>query len=99
MLSVSSLIVSSVDLPRRFPICPSGRRPWVSAALVILRYITASTTFPIVLSREIGRHTFSDFYYSTILPGFLRTIMLALRNIFGKYSSLKLTFVSFMMAL
>ena len=72
-VSVTTWIASSVERCLQFPIYPSGKRPAASTLLASRSPISASITFPMQLSSEIGLQAPACHYYYSVLPGFHRT--------------------------
>ena len=80
MISVVRTSAVFVDLPGLASICVSGRRLNFSIALLISAAITASSSFPIVLSKAIGLYPAATVY--NFFPSFRITIVHLYRNSF-----------------
>src|SRR5208282_2686278 len=93
--SVIILIASSVERPGLLPIWSSESSCCSSAAFAIRLYIAVSITFPNVLRSVIGRYTPEVLWALIDLPAFRSTTTSARRNRLGKYFSLKLALVNF----
>src|SRR5271157_6106387 len=93
--SITILIASSVERPGLLPIWPSGSSYYSSAALTIRLHIAVSITFPNMLRSAIGRYAPGVLWALIDLPAFRNTTTSVRRNRLGKYFSLKLALVNF----
>ena len=81
---ITNFTAASVDRSFLFPNCPSGNRPWASAASDRRSGIMRSRTFPIQLSSAIGRYAPGVSFWAAVFPGFGRIATLAWRNAAGQ---------------
>ncbi len=93
IVSITILIVNSIDLVILLSICPLGKSLYSSVISERYLYIIVFITLFIVFSKTIDLYVSGICFVFCDLSGLVRIMMLILYRCFGKYSYMKLVFV------